>query len=93
MNIITNNVPRQLIYGYELSPDEKHEFDYIADIEEHDFFRYRGFVYDPSEFMSAGRIDELKGWDGYSSDSYFSGTVIRYPDGASDEVIVGRYCT
>lgn len=94
--IKTNHVPRDLIYGYELSEKERKEFDYLKDeesderLDTHQFFRYKGEVYDPSDFMRATDIADLKGWDGYASDSYFSGTVIKYVD-AFERVIVGTY--
>lgn len=97
MEIITNNKPRHIIYGFELSNKEKEQFDYLDDVDQCSFFRYKGDIYDLGEFM---RIDKVisphpqrpgwEEWDGYSSDSYFSGTLVRY---ASDyeSVIVGRY--
>ena len=91
IKIITNNKPRQLIYGYELTDKQKQDFDYIADIDSHDFVRYKGNVYDLSEFVRIENNDRLKDWDGYSSDSYFSGTLVKYID--SDTVIMGWYCS
>jgi hypothetical protein len=91
MKIITNNIPRQLIYGYELTEEEKKDFDYLGeDIDGHDFFRYKGNVYDPDEFMRIENNSELKNWDGYSSDTYFSGVLIKYTQD-NESVIVGRY--
>jgi hypothetical protein len=90
--IKTNHVPRNLTYGYELSEKERKEFDYIAeeDFSTHSFFRYKGEVYDPSDFMRVTDISDLKGWDGYASDSYFSGIVVKYVDNF-ERVIVGTY--
>lgn len=85
--IITNHVPQQLIYGSELTVAERQDFNYIEDIDSHDFFRYRGRVYDPDEFMYAGT--SFPGWEGYSSDSYFSGILIHYID--DEHILVGRY--
>ena len=89
IKIITNNKPRQLIYGYELTDKQKQDFDYITDIDSHDFVKYKNNIYDLSEFMSIESIDSLKGWHGYSSDSYFSGTLVKYID--NDTVIMGWY--
>lgn len=89
MKIITNNQPRQLIYGYELTEKQKQDFDYLDDIDSQDFVRYKGNIYDVSEFMSTYNMDSLKDWDGYTSDSYFSGVLIKIID--SDTVIIGRY--
>lgn len=91
IKIMTNNKPRQLIYGYELTDKQKQDFDYIDGIDSHDFVKYKNNIYDLSEFMRAENNDSLKGWDGYSSDSYFSGTLVRYID--SDTVIMGWYCS
>lgn len=94
LKIITNNHYRHLICGYDLTESEKSEFDYIKpeDIECHEFFRYRGQLYDPSEFM---RVSEqapelMKQWDGYSSDSFFSGIVIKYSEDY-ESVKIGLY--
>ena len=85
MKIITNNVPRNMIYGYELTDKQKQDFDYIADIDSHDFVKYKGMIFDVSEFM----ITDLEGWDGVSGQSYFHGYLIKIVD--SDSVIMGRY--
>ena len=85
MKIITNNVPRNMIYGYELTDKQKQDFDYIAEIDNHDFVKYKGMIFDVSEFM----ITELEGWDGVSGQSYFHGYLIKIVD--SDSVIMGRY--
>lgn len=105
--IRTNNVPRDLIDAWELSPKERAEFDYIdwQAIEDGrdsaTFFRYKGVLYDLGEFQ---RVHERGGpvcvpfsyspfasWDGYMSDSFFSGLVIRLVDNG-ERCIVGRYC-
>ena len=89
IKIITNNKPRQLIYGYELSDKQKQDFDYIEDIDSHDFVKYKNNIYDLSEFMRIENNESLKDWEGYSSDSFFSGTLVKYID--SDTVIMGWY--
>ena len=90
MKIITNNKPRQLIFGYELTEKQKQYFDYIEDIDNHNFVKYKNNIYDLSEFMIIESIDDiLKDWHGYSNDSYFSGTLVKYVD--EDNVILGSY--
>ena len=89
IKIITNNKPRQLIYGYELTDKQKQDFDYIDDIDSHDFVKYKNNIYDLSGFMRIESIDSLKDWHGYVSDSYFSGTLVKYTD--DDSVIMGWY--
>ena len=97
MQIITNNQYRNLIYGYELTESEKSEFDYIFDIDSHNFIRYKGEIYDVYEFMptphdepARQELNELAMWDGYQSDSYFSGIVIKYSDDL-EQVKIGTY--
>ena len=89
IKIMTNNKPRQLIYGYELTDKQKQGFNYIEDFDSHDFVKYKGNIYDLSDFVGIGSIDSLKGWDGYNSDSAFSGTLVKYID--NDTVIMGWY--
>ena len=90
MEIISNHKPRNLLYGYELTAKERAQFDYIStdEMDSHEFMRYRGQVFDVSEFMAAP--DDLKPWQGIANDTYFSGTLLRFVD--CDRVIVGRYC-
>ena len=96
LSIITNHQPRFTIPGYDLTAKERAEFDYYTEqeLEEATFFRYKGNVYDLGEFMRC----EMNGydqpawsrWDGYYSESAFSGVLIKFtPD--SDSVIVARY--
>ena len=89
IKIMTNNKPRPLVYGYELTDKQKQDFDYIEDIDSHDFVKYKNNIYDLSEFMRVENNDSLKDWEGYSSDSYFSGTLVKYID--DDSVIMGWY--
>ena len=97
MDIVTNNVPRQLIHGYELTDKEREEFDYLSSDElfERDFFRYKGNVYDMGEFMRITDTMELhdsqlKEWHGYMADSYFSGILVRYIE-RDEEIVVGQF--
>jgi len=91
------------VYGWDLSEDGRAEFDYMDDINEGSFFRYRGNVYDLGEFVRIvpqgatggpfchyDHTGALKGWDGIATDSFFSGVVVKY---VSDELLrVGLYC-
>lgn len=107
LTIKTNNVPRNLIYGCDLSAKEKEEFDYIKpeDFDTHDFFRYKGQIYDPSEFTRieimtdersspyccpVPKNDILSKWRGIMSQSVFHGILIRYTPDYS-QIIVGSY--
>lgn len=98
MQVITNNVPRDIVDGFELSADERAQFDYVdwAGIEDGSasasFIRYRGEVVDLGEFevWDNPASPTRNGWDGVRPDSYFSGLVVRYVDNF-ERVVVGRY--
>jgi len=110
MKIITNSVPRDVIHAWELTKTERAEFDYLdwEAIEDGrdsaDFVRYRGELYNLSDTDSGYSTmpPELKGWDAYVSDSFFSGVLFRYPredymgrsvEIDTDRVVCGRYFT
>ena len=98
MKITTNHKERELLSYWDLTPKELKRFGYIENIEEEGinrFFRYYGRVYDAREFLTArGAKPYMDGfwrkWDGYRSETYFSGILIRYAR-AFEFVIVGRY--
>lgn len=85
ITIRTNSVPRPLINGWELTEAERAEFDYHdwAAIDEGtdsaEFFRYRGDLYDLANFTRISSDGDLAGWEGVAADSFFSGTLIRFP--------------
>lgn len=92
MQIKTNNVPRDILRWDDLSADERSEFDYFEGDERWDaeFFRYRERVYDLGEFtVWDNPASPTRGqWDGFRSDSFFSGLVVRYVDDF-ERVVVG----
>ncbi len=94
MNIITNNRPRPLLALIDLPEKARAEFDYVKDGAEFypSFVQYKGVWYDVYDSQSITRelgFDQFKGWDGITSDSFFSGVLFRMRD--DDKVIVGRY--
>lgn len=97
MEIACNNKPRRFIYGYELSENERKEFDYLnhEELDSREFVRYKGHLYDTGEFMrvtSTVANCHREGWekfDGYFSDSFFSGVLIKYID--SDNCTMATY--
>lgn len=96
LTVRTNNVPRDVLDAWDLSHSEREDFDYLdwdaieRGEESGSFFRFKGSVYDLAEFTVAP--SSLGDWDGYQSDSYFSGTLVRYCDN-HERVIVGTfYC-
>ena len=108
MKIKTNNVPRDLLSGYELTAKEKEELDYIENIDDcfNQFFRYRGEIYDTQEFVRIERRSQLSNpfchgvdddsqllkWHGIQTDSFFSGVVIRYTEDF-EQIVVGLCLT
>ena len=96
----TNHQPRDLFAASELTPAAlaTHGLDYIEgdDMFTPRLFRYKGHIYDVSEFMAfrspwADPSNPLaKDWDGIQSDSFFSAIVIKYANDY-ESVIVGTY--
>jgi hypothetical protein len=97
MEITTNNIPRDVVYGWELDDAQteelRKEFSYIKWEDWHDaeFFQYKGEWYDLGEFMRTTGMESLRDWDGYHSDTYFSGIVVKYAED-NERIVVGRYC-
>jgi hypothetical protein len=103
IDIRSNYHTRPLINGFELTEKEKAGFDYLENIEDNLFFRFKGQVYDLNEFMAVDKNSPFPAfWHGYSSDTFFSGILIHlcddndlnrisglsFPD---DYIIVGQY--
>lgn len=87
--VITNNQPRPIFSGCELTAKERAEFDWMENPDEYSFFRYRGTIYALSEFMPAGPA--FPNWHGLATDTYYnSGVLFRIVDDG-ESVIVGRY--
>lgn len=103
VTIITNNHRREVIDAWQLTPKERAEFDYLdwekieAGSESASFFRYHGQLYDLDEFSAfwglhrdGGLPDWAAGWEGYISDSFFSGMLVKYVD-ENEWVVVARF--
>jgi hypothetical protein len=92
MTIRTNNVPRDLLYWNDLTSKEQKEFDYLTENAVSDgltFFRYNGAAYDLGSFQHTSHLP-FKGWDGYMSDTYFSGILVKYVNDY-EQIIVATY--
>ena len=93
MKIITNNKFRPTLTWNDLTPKEQREFDYLEREDEKygaAFIRYNKVVYKVGEFMRINNNPDLKDWDGYVSDTYFSGVLVKF-DRECEMVKMGRY--
>lgn len=97
MKIITNNVPRPILYAseltkkdlYNLSMDEEERAE--ADENGETFFRYKKWTYRIGDFMKLDKGDPFEeNWHGYHSDSFFSGILVRLSD-CGESLTVGTY--
>lgn len=83
MTIITNNHFRAILNAHDLTPTELEAFGYLEE-GEGSFIRYKGRVWELGEFTNT----DLEGWDGISSDTAFSGAVIKLSEDG-DTVKIG----
>jgi hypothetical protein len=85
----TDNRKRPTVSWYELPEKEKEYFDYGCT--DHTFVKYKGQYHDLNNFMGLSKFREkhLDRWDDYSSDSFFSGVLVRWVD--CDTVVMGTY--
>jgi hypothetical protein len=73
----TNNHARDLLSFYELTEEQRAEFDYIDEEDERyslRFFIFRGMAWDSNEFMCT----DMPNYDGVQGQSYFDAVAIRY---------------
>lgn len=99
MTVKCNEHPRLLINWDQLTPKEQKDFDYLDQHNqpEASFVRYKGVVYDLGEFMTVTPVNAnaqregWKGFDGYHSDSFFSGVLVRYCKDNDDYVVMATY--
>jgi hypothetical protein len=101
MAIKTNGHRIDMVCFSELPPAAAADFDYVEECDKYSprFFRYRGCWYDSNEFMRVPKdsaapdgIGALAGFDGYQSDSYFSGIAIKYTDNFERVIAATYYC-
>jgi len=94
LTIRTDNKWKQFKYGDEVPESVmRDQFDHLDEDEAYDsFFQYRGYWYHLSDFMriDPGAPREMRKWDGYLSDSYFSGVVIKVSEDG-EEYMVGTF--
>lgn len=88
MEIKTNNQWRVFLDWYDLPEKAKRVFDY-ADTDG-SFLKYKGNYYSLEDFMRIENNSDLQGWHGYSSDTYFSGVLIRLSNDG-EQYQIGTY--
>ena len=80
LKIRTNGHYREVLDWSQLTAKEQEEYAYLEE-DGGSFFRYKNWTYFLGDFMRIGNDAPFKGWDGYHSDSFFSGVLVRYEDG------------
>lgn len=89
LTITSNYHDRDVIYWHDLTEEERNNLDYVIESgrEWWQGFRYMGSVYDLGEFEIAPHELKSRGWDGWQTDSCFSGIAVRYFDEEGNETI------
>lgn len=91
-----NNIPRQMVYGYDLPDKIKKDFDHVEDLDSADFFKYKNQYYYLGDFLSitafnGNELIEEAGFDGYTVDSAFNGLLCKLDPNDSDNIIIGQW--
>ena len=79
VHVRTDNKWKNFVYGHDVPKKAKKDFDHLDDDESSDgFFCYLGRWYHISDFMVTPKDFNCEmPWDGYHSDSFFSGVVLK----------------
>lgn len=93
MRIYTDHKWKQFKYRNEV-PEKvlKSEFDWTSEDDVDGFILYKGNWYYLSEFERIPNGLFPKGWQGYHSDSFFSGILIQVSED-SETYRIGTYCS
>lgn len=93
MRIITNNVPRKLHLLAALPPRVCKDFGYVSVTDDTPrMVLYKGVWYDVLDSQTPHGLpadSPLHQWDGFISDSFFSGVVFKFAD--DDNIICGGF--
>ena len=97
LTIVSNNHWREILYGYSLPDSQRKEFDFLEgeEFDNASFVKYKNQYHYLGDFMSAGLScgkPVFPGWQGYESDSFFSGHVIRFSEDGEGVQIGFYYC-
>lgn len=93
MEVTTNNHWRQILHWHDLTKKEQSELKDSCStakdtVEDSAFFRYKGQIYDLSDFI---RANIVPGWHAVKTSSNFSGMVIKASD-CGEAIKIGWYC-
>lgn len=90
MKFISNHIPRNMVFGYELSEKERVDFDYLEEIDYENFIRYKGMLFHIGDFLrlSDDSKERKAGWDGHYGMNAFCAILIKIVD--NDKVIMGK---
>jgi hypothetical protein len=89
LTIRTNGQYREVLDWSQLTEKEQEEYAYLGE-DGGSFFRYKRWCYFLGDFMRIGNDAPFTGWDGYHSDSFFSGVLVKYSN-CGDAVKVATY--
>ncbi len=94
LKIVTNNIPRPVVYGYELTDKQKADFDYLDDVDSAAFVIYKGIVYAMDEIMRlpAGSLEYSAGYHGYYCNSAFGGVIFKFSECGDAVTCATSYC-
>ena len=94
LTIITDHKWKEFKYGHELPKKWRKEYDWMDEDEfnNSEFIMHKKWATPISEFMTIKHNSELKDWDAYSSDTMFSGLVIRINESRDMYQIGSYYC-
>ena len=80
LTIKTNNQYREILTGYELTEELHSEFDYMEDINEHSFIKYKGEYYALDTFQRIDTFENPQEWHGILNFTVFNGLLIALSD-------------
>lgn len=87
-----SNTWQEIKYSHEVPKKVLDDYDWLEEDEKsYGWIKCQNTWYHLSDFLSVDKNNPFTGeWDGYHSDSYFSGNLLKFSD-CGDAVIVGSY--
>ena len=85
MEIKTDNKPRPIVFGFELSENILSEFDYMEgeELDNAEFVKYKGNYYHLGDIEAITNLPDdspLNGWHGMVSETFFSAVLFKFTD-------------